>query len=882
MKNWTILLLICFHNILPAQTIDENFNLRVTKPPSMKCLDVQEDNKMLIGGVFDLLDQQITSARLLRFHPTGKIDSTFQFYDSSSSVSKVEVVGDKMYVLHDKKLNRIFDDGSLDKSFVATGYENGIVDFIIAEDQIYIATTWALYRLHSDGAVDTTFDMGYLSTASRYRNKMIMNLEPDGKIIYGVSNSLKRYHTNGNIDSTFTIQIHSNRDFGNKNYNMEVIPNLLPDLNYYLSGIDSFNHIAVPPLFKTKLNGQLDLNFSTNFNALDLAIEEVMDMHVLSNGNLIVLAKGTSGAYPDILFVIDTNGNIVPSFKPIKLKLLQRFLVSDITAEIKVSKDEKKIHIVGALLLENQQTENVLISTDNTGNIIGGVNHSLKDLGYISQIDSFSNRDLIIRGYFSSINGKSARGLTKINMETKQVDPTFDIPDSIQTGSRFIILPDDRVVVQVDPESNSPYEYFIVNIDGSVDFIDLDILGNGSYQLFLGQKGILFIGEASYISAESDTFQIARLDIDGSIHVNTSKNLSNNLPSDLRDIFETTDGEFIVTHGEYGDASIIKLDDKGELIGQITSSNVLGSLHYLDNQSLMVQKRIDKIYSLSRLNIDEFELTDLPITANDYIDSSVKLNDNTLMLGGAFGRVNDTYASHLALVDIEGNVYDPNLLKVSSNLRYPIQKIIKVADSIYVAGEYYNIGGTPAQSLAIISNFGAPQVPEIKSLMQSEHDAIILTFIDQSLNELSFEIERSTNNGDFELIGIVPYNQTNFLDTFNVERGNSYTYRIRSSNSFGVSPYSKETSMAADLLTADALTTLQPTIYPNPTTGVVNFDNLGKSFSKIELFDAQGHLLKSRQGSQTKTIDLSNYPVGLYLLMLEFDHTKITKKIMKE
>ncbi|RAJ17518.1 putative secreted protein (Por secretion system target), partial [Gelidibacter algens] len=76
-------------------------------------------------------------------------------------------------------------------------------------------------------------------------------------------------------------------------------------------------------------------------------------------------------------------------------------------------------------------------------------------------------------------------------------------------------------------------------------------------------------------------------------------------------------------------------------------------------------------------------------------------------------------------------------------------------------------------------------------------------------------------------------------------------------------------------------------IYPNPTFGDVNINISNvKSISSIHLYDSSGRLLysdKINEGDQKvyeKTISLSGYPSGLYLLKLVDNEKVITKKII--
>ena len=68
---------------------------------------------------------------------------------------------------------------------------------------------------------------------------------------------------------------------------------------------------------------------------------------------------------------------------------------------------------------------------------------------------------------------------------------------------------------------------------------------------------------------------------------------------------------------------------------------------------------------------------------------------------------------------------------------------------------------------------------------------INLTWTDNSNNEKSFELFRSTNpQEDFVTVGVLPANTTSFADTL-VEASTTYYYKVRAINQYGESPFDK-------------------------------------------------------------------------------------------
>jgi hypothetical protein len=76
-----------------------------------------------------------------------------------------------------------------------------------------------------------------------------------------------------------------------------------------------------------------------------------------------------------------------------------------------------------------------------------------------------------------------------------------------------------------------------------------------------------------------------------------------------------------------------------------------------------------------------------------------------------------------------------------------------------------------------------------------------------------------------------------------------------------------------DATSVETLRAASLQIYPNPTTGIVHVDN--PDGNEIALYDARGALLLRTTGA---TIDISQYPVGIYFLREGKRTAKVVKK----
>jgi M6 family metalloprotease-like protein len=90
-----------------------------------------------------------------------------------------------------------------------------------------------------------------------------------------------------------------------------------------------------------------------------------------------------------------------------------------------------------------------------------------------------------------------------------------------------------------------------------------------------------------------------------------------------------------------------------------------------------------------------------------------------------------------------------------------------------------------------------PLAPGNLAAAASSENRVDLAWVDNSNNETSFSIERSTGGSAFAEVGSVSAGFTSFADT-GLSPSTTYTYRVRAANSAGFSPYSNEAAATTD------------------------------------------------------------------------------------
>jgi len=141
----------------------------------------------------------------------------------------------------------------------------------------------------------------------------------------------------------------------------------------------------------------------------------------------------------------------------------------------------------------------------------------------------------------------------------------------------------------------------------------------------------------------------------------------------------------------------------------------------------------------------------------------------------------------------------------------------------------------------------------------------------------NFKIEKS--GGDLMLV----YEDLTILDQINYdeqELNKAYARVPNGTGTFTIQDFTFNTNndFVSSLSSLESEPLIQ--LYPNPATHEINIIT-SESFSKIELFNASGQLLKGLN-MHDEVIDLDGIPSGIYFLHFQTDHTRKIKRIIKK
>ena len=309
--------------------VDSSFNYTLTA--RIYSFDVQPDGKIVAGWVFD--DGQSSLPRVNRFNSDGSLDATFaqistQAFNGISAVKclpdgKVMVGGNFNLVNNDPSRGQLFranPDGTIDTTFLDPQLNNGVLVIVPdASGKIYIGgwyseiggsgTSIRMHRLNADGTRDTTFS--FFNSSSGDISDIF--IQPDGKLIVlgnGVEEFISRANSNGSRDTTFPILRNISPGTG-----LSVL--VQPDNKILVGGpFNSANGVIRRSFARFNADGTLDTGFVPpsfgNAPIYDLALQT--DGKILVGGNTFGNARRlNSNGASDITFTGTTNYTAIES-----------------------------------------------------------------------------------------------------------------------------------------------------------------------------------------------------------------------------------------------------------------------------------------------------------------------------------------------------------------------------------------------------------------------------------------------------------------------------------------------------------------------------------------------------------------------------------------
>ncbi|CAC9976510.1 DUF7619 domain-containing protein [Flavobacterium panici] len=192
-------------------SIGQNFKYN-GKSPDIKCIALQTDGKILVGGYLDSYKGVAITGGILRLTKTGELDNSFHYTNTDSySVNQIAIQTDGKILINGPGLIRLNIDGTVDATFkseIVPGLFGKIK--LLSNEKILVIDSYKLQRLNKDGSIDNSFNYGTFN----FTSKTSIAIQTDGKILCGGNFStyndinikgLIRLNTNGTLDPAFNI-----------------------------------------------------------------------------------------------------------------------------------------------------------------------------------------------------------------------------------------------------------------------------------------------------------------------------------------------------------------------------------------------------------------------------------------------------------------------------------------------------------------------------------------------------------------------------------------------------------------------------------------------------------------------------------------------------
>lgn len=312
---------------------DTSFNLGTGFNSQVRSIDLQADNKILVGGSFTTFNNVIEN-RIIRLNANGSKDSNFESVDGfNSSLLHVELQNDGKILIggvfwqyndfNNIGFIRLNSNGSKDNSFCNGNGFDGKVRVIKQQlnNKILIGGAFTSYNgnevvekrivcLNSDGTKDITFNTGIGFNNDVYA----IEIQQNGKILIGgdftsfngnVENRIIRLNDDGTKDNSFNI----GTGFNNLVYSLKC----LSDGKILVGGsFTTCNGIVKNRIVRLNIDGTIDTTFNsgTGFSGDVRAIEIQHDGKILIGGSF----NTYNGINHKRLVRLNIDGSVDPAF----------------------------------------------------------------------------------------------------------------------------------------------------------------------------------------------------------------------------------------------------------------------------------------------------------------------------------------------------------------------------------------------------------------------------------------------------------------------------------------------------------------------------------------------------------------------------------------
>lgn len=659
---------------------DTSFNTGAGANGNVRCIALQSDGKILIGGDFTVYDGYGVG-HLIRLNQDGSIDYSFQgYYGADGSVRSLAinstgkiVIGGSFTSYNNTLRNylaRLNSDGSLDTGFdPSTGPDSYIHNLTLqADGKIVIGgrfktfngiTKQGIARVNSDGTLDNSFGVGMgIGSGFTFGDSPTVDglaIQGNGKIlVVGNYNSVDKYYASSlarlNADGTFddTFNPASGMNIGNINGASSTWGGYISILKVQtddkilaggaFKGYDGGkrNHLV-----RTNSDGSLDTTFQTGSGAND----ELRDITPLSTGKAMIAGSFTKFNNVSIYGIarLNNDGSIDSGFVPPVSSIPNSF--PGVSAICVQTSGKVLVSGTGADVLYNATSLHLGRlngdgSVDNTFNPGSGPN----DIVYTMKV--LNNGKVIIVGGFTSYNGVPRNRIAIINTDGS-LDTSFDPGTGANDIITAVDIQNDGKIVVGGMFSTfngiSRGRVARLNPNGSLDSAFTTIQGadDGINAIALQGDGKVIIAGLLTSYNGINRRSIARLNIDGSLDPSFDPGSGTSPNNFIHTIGFQSSGKLVVagdfiSYNGIGRNRIARLYTNN---GQAITVDTLSSLTYCSGSNISIHYTTTGVFNSG--NVFTAQLSD----ANGSFNNPVALGTATGLSGTINGMIPSTIAS---------------------------------------------------------------------------------------------------------------------------------------------------------------------------------------------------------------------------------------------
>lgn len=509
--------------------VDPSFQTLSGADDEVRCLALQPDGAILVGGTFAQYDG-VACGHFARLNTDGTLDGAFQAAPgANNTVSTIAlqsdgriVIGGEFGTVHGtshSRLARLQTDGSVDGSFTTNmgAVVNSCV--VLPDDRLLLggafqevnlsASRHFVARLTAGGAVDNTFvvDDGF--------DQMVQDVLalPDGRVL--VTGQFASYNGRSaprvaRLLATGALDTDHNPMHSCSGAIFELV---VDDEERILIGgnFDAYDGLIVNSLARLLPDGALDPSFQTGTGAGTNGIVEC----ILVQPDGRILVGGTISNFDDVdcggLVRLEADGSLDPTFA-LNTSGAQIWSIA-------LAADDKVI-VAGNFSTFLSQSLNDVARLNADGTVDATFDPGTGTDNFIYAVGVQSDGKVIIGGAFTTFNGQAANGLARL-LTDGSLDPSFTtMIGGVGTIQSIVVLPDDRLFIGGSFGNIGGVQISglaLLNADGSVDTDFGAAPGPFVYDLHRLPDGKLLVGGSFNSLFGSTANCILRLNADGSV-----------------------------------------------------------------------------------------------------------------------------------------------------------------------------------------------------------------------------------------------------------------------------------------------------------------------------------------------------------------------------